>query len=372
MATMDELLAGLPRRISHLLWQWEERRPDAPALVEADRRLSFAQLGEAVRALKVVLVEAGIRPGDRVMLVNENCLELCALILAIADLDAWSVIVNARLSAREIDAIRDHSGARRLIYTAAVSKDATAHGQRHGAETLDLPGLGSVLMGPLNASAWAEPVDFAGAEQVAALIYTSGTTGQPKGVMLTHRNVLFIGCVSGQQRGLIADDLVYGVLPISHIFGLSSVFVGTLYAGGCLMICSRFDPGQVLADVAAGMTVLQGVPAMYAKILEYVKSNHSTIQVNRLRYMSAGGSPLDPAIKIETEAVFGLTLNNGYGQTEASPTISQTRIGQPRADCSVGPALPGVKVRMIGLNGKAVPQGEVGELWCNGPGVMKG
>lgn len=372
MDSVEQILSGLPRRISELLWRWEERNPDAPALRQGDRVLSFRQTAEAVRAAKAALTGLGLRPGDRLMLVNENCLELCVLVLAAADLDVWAAVINARLSAREIDAIRDHCGARRVVYTHSVSKDAAQHATRHGAAVLALTGLGDVMVGPLNGAADPEPVADSPADQVAVLIYTSGTTGTPKGVMLTHRNIGFVAKVSGRLRGLVPHDVVYGVLPLSHVFGMSSVFMGTLNAGGCLFVAPRFAPETVLADVESGVTVLQGVPAMYAKLLEHVRTNGVVLDRHRLRYLSAGGSPLDPAIKADTEALFGLPLHNGYGLTESAPTIAQTRIDSPRADCSVGPALPGVEIRIVGTDGRDVPAGAVGELWSRGPGVMKG
>lgn len=372
MSSVQQNLTGLPRRISHLLWTWEERTPDAPALRQGDQVLTFRELAEAVRGAQAMLADLGVRPGDRLMLVNENCIELCVLILAATDMDAWAAVINARLSPREIDAIRDHCGARRVIYTVAVSKDAAQHAERHGAVGMVVPGLGPVAVGPINTAAVSEPVETDAAGQVAVLIYTSGTTGTPKGVMLTHRNIAFIATVSGRQRGLVADDVVYAVLPMSHVFGMSSVFMGTLAAGACLLLAPRFAPEQVVEDLAHGMTVLQGVPAMYAKLLEHVRTQGISLDGHRLRYLSAGGSPLDAAIKAETEGMFGLALNNGYGLTEAGPTIAQTRIDEPRADCSVGPALPGVEVRIVNSDGRDVPAGEVGELWVRGPGVMKG
>lgn len=372
MTSPAEILEALPQRISHPLRRWAAERPDAPAVLEHGTTLSFAQLAQAVERTKDALRQYGLRPGDRLMIVNENCAELLTLILAASEMDAWAVIVNARLSPREIDTIQDHCGARLTLYTNRVSKDAAAHGDRAGATDFAVPGVGSVLAGPVNQQVSPEPVHDAPQDQVAALIYTSGTTGTPKGVMLTHRNILFVAAFSGRVRGLQADDLVYAVLPISHVFGLSSVFMGTLYAGGCLMVESRFSPEQVLADVAVGMTVLQGVPAMYAKILEQVKTTGAGVGSHKLRYLSAGGSPLDPVIKAGVETLFGLPLHNGYGLTEAAPTVSQTRIEAPRSDCSVGQALPLVQIMIVGLNGRPCPQGEVGELWCRGPGIMKG
>ena len=373
MRPVAEILGELPPRLSHLLWRWERQSPDAPAMIQGETAWSYARLAEAVRAGKALLTGLGVRPGDRVMLVNENCLALCALILAAGDLDAWAVIVNARLSPREIDTIREHCGARRVIYTIAVSKDADAHARRHRADICDEFLLGRLAVGGLNRDCLPEPVESGGEAQVAAVIYTSGTTGTPKGVMLTHRNIMFVGAVSGGLlRGIGPGDVVYGVLPVSHVFGLASVFTGALCGGACLLVQPRFAPAQVLADLKSGLTMVNGVPAMFARLLEHIKQTGAAVEAPRLRFLSAGGSPLDPAIKAETEALFGLVLNNGYGLTEAGPTITQTRLDQPRADCSVGLALPGVGIRILGPEGQRLRPGEVGALWADGPGIMKG
>jgi acyl-CoA synthetase (AMP-forming)/AMP-acid ligase II len=318
-----------------------------------------------------VLRTAGVRGGDRVLIVNENCVATCAFLMACSRLDAWAVLVNARMAAPEIDRIREHCGARAAVFTHQPSAAATEHGHRHDAQEVADPAFGAVLVAG-NLPAEPEPVEDDGADQVAAMIYTSGTTGQPKGVMLTHRNVLFIAVVSGRQRGLTSDDRVYAVLPISHVFGLSSTFLGTVAAGGELTLVPQFRPAHLADALEAGITVFQGVPAMYAKLLEYLESAARPLKAPQLRYMSAGGSPLDIDWKRRIEGRFGIRLNNGYGLTEASPTISQTLIHQPRDDDSIGPPMPGVEVRFVDPSGHDVPTGEVGELWVRGPNVMKG
>jgi long-chain acyl-CoA synthetase len=291
--------------------------------------------------------------------------------MAASRLDAWAALVNARLAAPEVARIRAHCEPRAIVFTTGASGEAARHAADMGAPPIDDERVGAfALAGHLPATT--EPVEESNAAQVAAMIYTSGTTGNPKGVMLTHRNVLFIAVVSGAARALSADDLVYAVLPVSHVFGLASTCLGTINAGGALRLVNRFDPAHLAEALRAGVTVFQGVPAMYARLLEHLDHRGEALVAPRLRYMSAGGAPLDLDWKRRIEARFGRTLNNGYGLTEASPTVAQTRIDDPRDDDSIGPALPGVEIRFVDRDGRDVPDGEVGECWVRGPNVMKG
>jgi len=233
--------------------------------------------------------------------------------------------------------------------------------------------MGDVSLGTLDQGCQPEAVADAAAKQVAALVYTSGTTGEPKGVMLTHRNLLYIARVSSTLRALRAGDRVYGVLPISHVYGLASVTLGTLFAGASLQLETRFSPQAMLKAITrCGVTVLQGVPSMYAKLLESLPVAQGPLDAPQLRTSFAGGSPLDAALKAQTEQVLGVTLHNGYGLTEASPTVSHTRLDAPRTDCAVGPPLPGVEIRILTGSGGDVVAGEPGTLHIRGPNVMRG
>src|ERR1700690_1134906 len=223
-----------PERICDIIRPWSERLPERPALAEASGVWTYQQLAAAVSATQKWLLDSGVRPGDRVMVVCENCRALVAILLALAAVDAWPVLVNSRLAAREIDEIRAHSGARLVIYTTSVSPQAREHAKRHGATVQEAAGLGPIAIGPLNEAVAPEPVDTEPAQRVAALIYTSGTTGLPKGVMLTDRNLLFVAEGSARIRRLGADDHVYGLLPMSHAVGLSVVLLGSLLNGSTL------------------------------------------------------------------------------------------------------------------------------------------
>jgi long-chain acyl-CoA synthetase len=185
----EKILAELPDRIGDVIKPFVRHSPEHPALVQGDVTGTYAELAAVVADTALILKLYDIRSGDRVMIVSKNCLALVALILACWEIDAWSVVVNPRLSACEVDVIREHRGARRVFYTVEVSEAARQHADRHDADIAVLRGLGTLGVGRLNRETVAEPVEVDRSRQVAVLVYASGTTGNPKGVMLTHRNL---------------------------------------------------------------------------------------------------------------------------------------------------------------------------------------
>ena len=371
---ITELLANLPERTCDVITPWAERSPDHLSLVEASGAWTYGQLASVVSDTQRWLSDLDVRPGDRVMIVCENCRALVAILFALAQLDAWPVLVNARLSAREVDEIRNHSGARRVIYTTEVSVQARDHAKRDGASAHQITPVGPIAVGPLNENVEPEAIDREPAERVGALIYTSGTTGLPKGVMLTHRNLLFVAAASAKIRSLTPDDRLYGVLPMSHAVGLSVVLLGALLSGATLYLASRFDPLAAVGTLEKErLTVVLGAPSMFSLFVDYAKlRNLKSFNFPDLRIISSSGAPLQPALKAQVESLFGMTLYNGYGVTECSPNISQAVVGERRTDTSVGRILPGVEVQLVGSDQKPVAEGEVGELWVRGPNIMKG
>jgi long-chain acyl-CoA synthetase len=361
-------------RITDVVKHWAEHSPNSTALVESTGAWTYQQLASAISDTQTWLRGLGVRPGDRVMIVGENCRAFVTILLATAAIDAWPVLVNARLSPREIDEIRNHCGARRVFYTISVSPQAADHAKRRGASLEDRDGFGSTGIDPINEDAEPEPLNANVTNRVAALIYTSGTTGLPKGVMLSHGNLLFMAEVSAKVRSVGPQDRVLGVLPMSHAVGLSVVLLGSLIAGASLYLTPRFDPMTARVTLEKDqLTLLLGTPAIFNQLLQYAKLRKiSSLKFPALRIISSSGAPLDSATKSGIEGLFGLVLHNGYGVTECSPTIALTRPESPRSDTSIGAPFPGVEIKLVGSDGNAAPDGGVGELRVRGPNIMNG
>jgi acyl-CoA synthetase (AMP-forming)/AMP-acid ligase II len=364
---------GLPSRIHEVIDRHVACSPDRIALIEDSTSWSYRELDRSVADIAAGLKSLGVRAGDRIIIISENCIALAALLLAASRIDAWAIVANPRLSPRELDQIRDHSGARRMFFTSEVSKEAAAHVQRCGAGIRQLGPLKGIGVGALNESAVAEPVESDPTKQVAVLIYTSGTTGTPKGVMLTHDNLLISAKTTAHFRKMDADDKVYVVLPISHIVGIS-LLIMTLMVGGTVRLVGKYDAAALAKAIAEeGITILNGVPATYQRLLEY-KAVAGLRQLDRgsLRLIAVAGAPLDLDLKSRVEQELGLPLSNGYGITECSPGISGVRFDTPRSDHAVGTLLPGVEARVRTIDGIPVARGGIGELHVRGRNVMRG
>ena len=340
---------------------------DALAIIDHDgARYSYGAFRGMVAQLADLLDQHGVRPGDRVMVVAENCASFAVSILALSHVGAWILPINARHTADELHAIAAHSGARCLVFAPGASEPAGAHAVEFNAETV-LPLPCGDLMATQVIDQIPEPVEDDPNERIAAMLYTTGTTSDPKGVMLTHANLRWNAQSSAKLRSLTPDDEMLAVLPLSHIFGFSSSFLAALHAGASIRFVPRFSPQAMLNAFAAGATALPAVPQMFERILTHLHQTGTTLNAPRLRYLSAGGAPLDPDLKARTEAVFGLTLNNGYGLTETSPGVSATRPESPRDDVSIGPPLDDVTLWIDQPNAEGV-----GELIIQSPGIMKG
>ena len=366
-------LTTAPTRIHQMLDRWVREQPQAPALRDARARLSYSQLDETSRAAAEQLKSLGVRAGDRVLVVGENCAALGVLAMALSRLDAWVILANARLSDREIDEFISHASPRRVLYSEQVSADAARHAMRHGAQAVSWESLGNIAVGPLDTETVPEPAFEESTRQVAAMIYTSGTSGAPKGVMLSHANLMFTAMSIVRQRSIAPGDVSYCVLPMAHVVGLAAQFLGSMAGGAEVVLEPRFSPAVAAKALAEdGVTAFAGVPALYAKLLEWLRESGATLHAPRLRLITVAGAPLTANLKADVEALFGLPLHNGYGLTECAPTVAQTRADALRADCAVGQPIPEVVTRIVNPQGMDVEGGSIGELWVRSPGLMLG
>jgi acyl-CoA synthetase (AMP-forming)/AMP-acid ligase II len=340
------------------------KRPGARALVDTTGAdWSWSDLKAASEDLAQVLAGAGVTRGDRVLILAENCNAAVAALYAATRLGAAAIPINARQTAPEVDRVIAHATPAAILTTAAVSPDAAAHAARLGATPVE--GRFGALQMTRRTS------DPEGVGDVAVVLYTTGTTGTPKGVMLTHDNLIFGGTASATLRAMTADDLIYGVLPITHVFGLASIVTAAAVAGARIRFEPRFAAAKLYAALTEGVTLLSAVPQMHALLMEYTREQgFDRLPGGTLRYVSSGAAPLDPTWKRKAESFYGVALQNGYGMTEttAGVSITQSAFGDP--DTSTGPALPGVEI----VIDESVPGGGdgAGEVVVRGANIMKG
>ena len=389
-------------RVDRIVEEAAKRVADTrPALVdEAGASLSYAELEARIGAAARALQSAGLARGQRMVLVGENSADMVVLLLAAMRAGAWAVPLNARMSAGEIDAIIGHCEPRLAYFASRSSAEAAAHAERSGALALDGEGLAQGGVARFDGDGVApEPGEDGSDHDVAAMIYTSGSTGAPKGVMLTHANLDFVTRASLEQQVLRGDDAIFHALPISHSFGLVSALLCGLRAGATLHLVTRFSAEKLAHAITdTGITVFQGVPAMYARLHEWAQQTGAVLKPNRLRLTYIGGSLVDAVRKAQTEALLGVRLHHGYGLTESAPAATRT-IGHPPPQEIAGPPqdlltpsggghglpcpggqphvtagwpIPGIEVVLHDDQGTPVAAGGRGEVWIRGPNVMKG
>jgi len=352
-------------RINQLLDRQVIERPESLAVSDTlGNKWSYEKLNAATDSLADQFTNAGVKTNDRVLVLLENCTTVVAAVFACARIGAVFVPLNARQSPIEIDRVINHSKPALILFTSAVSVNASSHAKERHAETL------TGLFGTIDfVRGSSSPEDEL--HDVATLLYTTGTTGVPKGVMLTHENLFFAGAGSMKTRKLTPADIAYGVLPISHVFGLTSVVIACIYAGAQIRLAPRFLPADLYSALTSGVTAYSAVPQMHALLMQYTKEQgHEKLPSNTLRYVSSGAAPLDPDWKRRAELFFGVPVQNGYGMTETTAGICLTQHDHSNSDISVGKPFEGVEIR-LDTTAKGSEQ-DVGEIQIRGGGVMKG
>ncbi len=356
--------------LATILVQTAARHPDRIAIQLDDQLLRYRDLDEASARAASWLAGRGIAPGDRVALVFPNVPEFAVLYYGILRAGAIVVPMNPLLKAREVEYFLADSQASLVLAWHVVAGEAAEGAKRTGTDFVTVePGELAVVLGghePATAVPDQEPSD------TAVILYTSGTTGQPKGAELTHANLLSnVEVTNATLLNLQHDDVVFGALPLFHTFGQTVGMSCAVAAGARLTLLTRFEPGAALELVKRDqVTVLIGVPTMYAAILH--RAGGSAGDVASLRLCVSGGAAMPVELLRAFEKQFGCIILEGYGLSESSPVASFNHPDRARKPGTIGQAISGVDMRVEDDEGEPVPHGDVGEIAIRGHNVMKG
>lgn len=355
----------------------EDHPAESVALVSRGKATTYGELRSQVATLRGGLRELGVRPGDRVAIATGNNWYFVSTYLAVLGLGAVAVPVNPLAPAPEIQHELAVTESRVLV--AGPSAKASVNGIARDA----LPALEHVVASAsagvddavdLDGLLAADPVDLVGrdADQLAVLMFTSGTAGAPRAAMLSHGNLLSNLEQVQQQpaRRQDANDVIFGVLPMFHIFGLNVVLGLTLLTGARVVLIERFDPVSALEAISKhGITVVTGPPTMWSAWASMPGVEPDAFAGVRLAVSGAAKMPIETSQLLEDR--LGVRVEEGYGLTEASPVVtSATGASAPRG--SIGAPLPGVDVRLVDADGSDALIGDAGELWVRGPNVFRG
>ena len=354
--------------LAEYLVETAQRQPGRPALRLGDQVTGYAELDERSARAAALLRAEGVRPGDRVALMLPNVPEFVVLYYGVLRAGGVVVPMNPLLKTREAEYHLTDSGAVRLFEWHQApgegAQGAAAAGVRHTA--VEPAAFAQALAGHEPLPGVARTAD----DDVAVLLYTSGTTGRPKGATLTHgglRHNTEVNTVHVQR--MTPEDVVVGCLPLFHIFGQICTMSVAVRAGASLTLIPRFEPQAVLDAIARdGATVFEGVPTMYAALLQHPAG----ADVSTLRMCVSGGASLPVEILHGFERRFGCAVLEGFGMSETSPVVTFNHPDRPRKAGSIGTPIQDVEVRLLDDKGQDVAPGEVGELAVRGPNVMKG
>ena len=363
--------------------------PQRPFLVSDEETLTFAEVDSQSDALAAALANLGVERGDRVALILPACPEFVVSLFAAAKLGAVVVPLNPRQPASELQYMLRHSEAvcaitieraygldflqifedllirlPELQYLVTVGEEDLWYDDRiFQYEDLLSAGAGrdfpEVELDPLG--------------DCFAIVYTSGTTGKPKGVMLSHGNLVSVAAGTADAIGLRSDDRVAEVSALYHVFGLGPGLLSTTLAGAALVLADEPDAGATLDLVERHRaTVLYGVPTLF--VGEIIEQKRAPRDVASLRVAMPAGAPVSHDLVTQIREHLCPTVLVAYSLTETSSTVC---VGRPddtleqQAD-TVGRPLPGTDVRILERDGESLPVESVGEIALRGPGVMMG
>jgi fatty-acyl-CoA synthase len=366
-----------------------EEHPGHPFIVYRNRRLTYRQVDSQSDALAAALHELGIEAGDRIALTLPNWPELVVSAFAAAKLGAVLVPLNPKYTTPELQYMLRHSEAAAVV--TAENFEGVDYLARFESFLTSLPDLQYVIsvgeedlwyddriyqFEDLLSSGEGRPYprpEIDAHEDLFAIVYTSGTMGKPKGVSLTHTNLVAPAALTTDAIGLRSDDVVFGLTSLYNVFGLGPGVLGATLAGATLVLQDSHDPRDALEILEREkVTVHHGVPTTF--ITELRQHSRQERDLSRLRTGIIAGAPVpeDLVGRIRSELVPQIRV--AYGLTETGSTVAVTREEDPPAKqtSTVGRPLDGFELMVLDLDGTPLPVESVGELAIRGPGVMKG
>jgi acyl-CoA synthetase (AMP-forming)/AMP-acid ligase II len=352
-------------------------RGDKAALIDgpSGRTITYAELVDSVRGVAAGLAARGFRKGDVFAHYAPNLPEYAVAFHGVASAGGVNTTANPLLTEDELSKQLVDSGARLLVTVPELLEKATAAAQRSGVEEVFVYGEADDAM-PFASLVQTrrEPPEVAidPAEDVVALPYSSGTTGLPKGVMLTHRNLVANICqyLAIQMR---EGDRVLAVLPFFHIYGLLLMMNAPLRLAGTVVTMPRFELAEFLRVIQHYcITRAFVVPPIVLALAKDPLVDR--FDLSSLEFMNSGAAPLSTELEAACGTRLGCRMTQGYGLTETSPVTHacpDELAGQMPG--TIGPAIPNTECRIVDVaSDEDVPQGEPGELLIRGPQVMKG
>lgn len=363
-----------------------EKRGEKTAIIIKEHKISYEDLYHKATDLSKSLERLGVERGDHIAVWMPNNRFFHQVFFAITSLGAVMVPINTRYKPHELKYILNDSDAKGLImvdefldidYVEMVEKvREDVPDLEFVATTGETPDLNIKTMTMEEFSEYGsdgeDPTPDIDKDDTALILYTSGTTGQPKGVELTHENILLDAKITGDVMEVTSDDRYYVPLPLFHSFGLVLGTLTPIYFACSVVLQEVFDPKDGLSLIERhGCTMNFGVPAMFISELEELED--SGYDTSSLRSGMMGGAPCPIEVVKDTIDEMGCNVCIGYGITETSPLITLTRFDDPpeiRAE-SVGKPLPKVDVKIVDDDREELPPGEIGDIAVKGFNVMK-
>ncbi|WP_330234027.1 AMP-binding protein [Nocardia sp. NBC_00508] len=336
--------------------------PANPCLADDNLgRITNAEFLDLVQKYADRLSKAGIGVGDVVAVMLPNRLELIVALFAAWRLGAAATPINPSLTPAEVTYQLNDSRARALVCADDSEPSDVTVPQRLAVPELDRHG-GRV--------GGAEATEFSN-DALALIIYTSGTTGRPKGVELTHANIMAMAEMMVAGMRLTADDHSLLILPLFHVNGIVVSVLSPLLAGGRTTVAGRFSPHTFFDRVeAARPTYFSAVPAIYAMLSALPPTTRP--DASSVRFALCGAAPMPVELLTRFEQRYGIPIYEGYGLSEGTCASTSNPLDGVRKPGTVGIALPGQEIALVDSDGNFLTDGSMGEVVIKGPTVMRG